>query len=102
MAEIVVMPKLNLTMEEGVIVEWGKKVGDTVKVDEVLCSIETEKSVVEMESPTSGVLLKVWGEIGERYSIKTPIALIGQPDEDVSALIEQVEKKLGRRTDRRI
>lgn len=95
MAEIVVMPKLNLTMEEGVIVEWGKKVGDAVKADEVLCSIETEKSVVEMESPTSGVLLKVWGEIGERYSIKTPIALIGQPDEDVSALIEQVDKKLG-------
>ena len=94
MAEIVVMPKLNLTMEEGVIVEWNKKVGEMVKKDEVLCSLETEKSVVEMESPASGTLLKIWGVAGERYSIKTPIALIGRPDEDITSVIEQVEKQL--------
>jgi pyruvate dehydrogenase E2 component (dihydrolipoamide acetyltransferase) len=94
MAEIVVMPKMNLTMEEGVLVEWNKKVGDTVKAEEILCSIETEKAVAEMESPASGVLLKIWGVLGERYPVTTPIALIGQPGEDVSALIAQVEKKL--------
>ncbi len=94
MAEIIVMPKMNLTMEEGALVEWNKKLGDTVKVDEILCSIETEKSVAEMESPASGVLLKIWGVLGEHYPVTTPIALIGQPDEDVSALIEQAEKQL--------
>lgn len=94
MAEIVVMPKMNLTMEEGVLVEWNKKVGDSVKKDEILCSIETEKAVAEMESPASGVLLKIWGVLGERYPVTTPIALIGQPNEDVSTLIEQAEKKL--------
>jgi pyruvate dehydrogenase E2 component (dihydrolipoamide acetyltransferase) len=94
MAEIVVMPKMNLTMEEGVLVEWNKKVGDTVKAEEIRCSIETEKAVAEMDSPASGVLLKIWGVLGERYPVTTPIALIGQPGEDVSALIAQVEKKL--------
>src|SRR5512133_2952471 len=94
MAEIVVMPKMNLTMEEGVLVEWCKKPGDAVQVEEILCSIETEKSVAEMESPASGVLLKVWGVIGERYPVATPIALIGQPGEDVSALIAQAEQRL--------
>jgi pyruvate dehydrogenase E2 component (dihydrolipoamide acetyltransferase) len=91
MAEIIVMPKMNLTMEEGVLVGWCKKPGETVKREEVLCSIETEKSVVEMESPASGVLLKIWGAEGESYRVAAPIALIGQPDEDVSALIVQAE-----------
>jgi pyruvate dehydrogenase E2 component (dihydrolipoamide acetyltransferase) len=59
MAEIIVMPKMNLTMEEGVLVDWCKKLGDSVKAEEILCNIETEKSVAEMESPTSGVLLKI-------------------------------------------
>lgn len=94
MAEIIVMPKMNLTMEEGVLVEWIKEPGDTVKVEEILCSIETEKSVVEMESPASGVLLKVWGVPGERYPVAMPIALIGQPDEDVSAVVLQAEQLL--------
>jgi pyruvate dehydrogenase E2 component (dihydrolipoamide acetyltransferase) len=94
MAEIIVMPKMNLTMEEGVLVEWNKKVGDSVSVDEVLCSIETEKAVAEMESPASGILLKIWGVLGERYPVTTPIALIGRPGEDVSALIEQAEKRI--------
>jgi pyruvate dehydrogenase E2 component (dihydrolipoamide acetyltransferase) len=94
MAEIVVMPKLNLTMEEGVIVEWNKKAGEVVKTGEVLCSIETEKSVVEMESPAAGTLLKIWGVVGERYAITTPIALVGGAEEDVTELLAQAELKL--------
>ncbi len=94
MAEIVVMPKMNLTMEEGVLVEWCKKEGDRVKVEEILCNIETEKSMAEMESPASGVVLKIWGIEGETYRVGTPIALIGEPDEDISALIAQAEKLL--------
>lgn len=94
MAEIIVMPKMNLTMEEGVLVEWCKKVGDRVKVEEILCNIETEKSMAEMESPASGVVLKIWGVEGETYRVATPIALIGEPGEDVSALIAQAEKLL--------
>ncbi|MDO9547297.1 MAG: dihydrolipoamide acetyltransferase family protein [Pelolinea sp.] len=94
MAEIVVMPKLDLTMEEGVIVEWNKKLGDIVEAEDVLCSIETEKTVMEMGSPASGILLKIWGVVGERYPITSPIALIGELDEDVTVLINQVENQL--------
>lgn len=94
MAEIIIMPKLDLTMEEGVIVEWNKKLGDFVEAEEVLCSIETEKTVMEMGSPASGVLLKIWGVVGERYPIISPIALIGKKDEDISELINQVENQL--------
>ncbi len=94
MAEIIVMPKMNLTMEEGVLVEWVKKLGERVKTEEILCNIETEKSMAEMESPASGVLLKVWGVEGETYKVSTPIALIGEPDEDVAALIAQAERRL--------
>jgi len=94
MAEIVVMPKLELTMEEGVIVQWNKKVGDSIKKEEILCSIETEKSVMEMESPSSGILLKIWGKVGERYPVTTPIAIIGEENEDIEALIAKVEGAL--------
>jgi pyruvate dehydrogenase E2 component (dihydrolipoamide acetyltransferase) len=94
MAEIIVMPKMNLTMEEGVLVEWCKKLGDHVNAEEVLCNIETEKSMAEMECPYSGVLLKIWGVEGETYRVATPIALIGEPDEDVSGLIAKAEKLL--------
>ena len=94
MAEIIVMPKLNLTMEEGVLVEWCKKLGETIKAEEILCNIETEKSVAEMESPASGVLLKIWGVEGESYLVATPIALIGETGEDVSEQIAQAEKLL--------
>jgi pyruvate dehydrogenase E2 component (dihydrolipoamide acetyltransferase) len=93
-AEIIVMPKMNLTMEEGVLVEWVKKLGERVKAEEVLCNIETEKSMAEMESPASGVLLKIWGVEGETYKVATPIALIGEPDEDVAALLDQAERRL--------
>ncbi len=71
-----------------------RKLGDRVKVEEILCNIETEKSMAEMESPASGVVLKIWGVEGETYRVATPIALIGEPGEDVSALIAQAEKLL--------
>jgi pyruvate dehydrogenase E2 component (dihydrolipoamide acetyltransferase) len=98
MAEVIVMPKMNLTMEEGVLVEWCKKIGDHVKVEEVLCTIETEKSVVEMESPATGVLLKIWGIEGESYPVAAPIALIGEAGEDVSTLVSQTGKLLSAET----
>lgn len=81
-------------MEEGVLASWYKNLGDTVKVEEVLCCIENEKAAADMESPASGVLLKIWGIVGERYRVATPIALIGEPGEDVSALIAQADKLL--------
>jgi pyruvate dehydrogenase E2 component (dihydrolipoamide acetyltransferase) len=85
---------MNLTMEEGVLAKWLKNVGDTVEVEELLCCIENEKASEDMDSPASGVLLKIFGVEGETYKVATPIAIIGQPGEDISALVEKVEKQL--------
>ncbi|MBT3260379.1 MAG: biotin/lipoyl-binding protein, partial [Deltaproteobacteria bacterium] len=59
MPKDVVMPKLGLTMTEGLIVEWKKKEGDQVKKGEILFVLETEKVTYEVESPENGVLGKI-------------------------------------------
>jgi len=94
MAEIVVMPKMNLIMEEGLLGQWYKSVGDTVGLDEPLCSVENEKETADVQSMSSGVLLKIWGVEGERYPVATPIALLGVPGEDITGIVERVEKQL--------
>jgi len=95
MAEILLMPKMNLVMEEGLLGKWYKSVGDTVAEEEIICSIENEKEIADIPATTSGVVLKLWGVEGESYPIKTPIALIGEPDEDISEIVARVEKGLG-------
>jgi len=65
MAEIVRMPKLSDTMEEGVVAEWHKKVGDEVKSGDVLAEIETDKATMEFESFQDGVLLHIGVETGD-------------------------------------
>ncbi len=93
MAEIIVMPKMNLTMEEGTLAKWYKQPGDTVELEEPICSIENEKETVDMESPAQGVLVKLWGAEMEKYTVGTPIALVAQPGEDVQGLIDSVEQQ---------
>ena len=57
MAEIINMPRLSDTMEEGVVAKWLKKVGDTIEEGEILAEIETDKATMEFESFHQGVLL---------------------------------------------
>ena len=59
MAEIVNMPRLSDTMEEGVVAKWLKQVGDTVKEGDILAEIETDKATMEFESFYSGTLLYI-------------------------------------------
>ncbi len=93
MAEIVVMPKMNLTMAEGTISQWYKGVGDTIAEEEPLCSIENEKEVEDMNSLVGGTVLAIVGEVGELYPVATPIAIVGNPGEDISPLLEQMQGK---------
>jgi pyruvate dehydrogenase E2 component (dihydrolipoamide acetyltransferase) len=65
MAEVIYMPKLSDTMTEGVVAEWHKKVGDTVKSGELLAEIETDKATMEFESFYDGVLLHIGVEKGK-------------------------------------
>ncbi|WP_344684754.1 biotin/lipoyl-containing protein, partial [Saccharopolyspora taberi] len=71
------MPRLSDTMEEGVIANWHKKVGDKVSRGDVVAEIETDKAVMELEAYDDGVLEKVLVGEGETVPIGTPIAILG-------------------------
>ena len=59
MAEIITMPRLSDTMEEGVVAKWLKKVGNKVNEGDILAEIETDKATMEFESFHSGTLLYI-------------------------------------------
>ncbi len=88
MASRVVMPKLSDTMEEGKILRWLKQEGDRVETGQTLAEVETDKATVEMEAYTNGVIRKIVAAPGDTVKIGALIAVIGAPDEDVSALLE--------------
>src|SRR5215213_10447515 len=89
MATQVVMPKLSPTMEEGQISRWLKQEGDKVSMGEPLAEIDTDKATMEMQALSSGVLRKILIQAGESAPLGQMIAVIGEPDEDISALIKQ-------------
>ncbi len=89
MAEVIEMPRLSDTMTEGVIAKWHKKVGDPVKPGDLLAEIETDKATMEFEAPVGGVLLYIGAPENQPIPIGEPIAIIGKPDEDISALIQK-------------
>src|ERR671932_1802361 len=87
MATQVVMPKLSPTMEEGQISRWLKKEGDAVSMGEPLAEIDTDKATMEMQALGAGVLRKILIQEGESAPLGQVIAIIGEPDEDISALL---------------
>jgi len=97
MAEIIRMPRLSDTMEEGNIVSWLKKEGDAVKSGDVLAEVETDKATMELESFFDGVLLYIGVPSGP-VAVDGIIAIIGQKGEDYKSLLTgesakpQVEK----------
>lgn len=90
MAKILDMPKLSPTMEEGVLATWHKKEGDTVEVDDLLAEVETDKATMEFRAFDKGTLLKVLVDAGASVKLGQPVAILGSPGEDVSALVAQV------------
>jgi pyruvate dehydrogenase E2 component (dihydrolipoamide acetyltransferase) len=92
MAEIINMPKLSDTMTEGVVAEWHKKVGDTVKSGELLAEIETDKATLEFESFFDGVLLHIGVEKGKPAPVNALLAIIGEKGEDISGLLASAGK----------
>lgn len=81
----VLMPKLGLTMTEGVIDKWYKAVGDPVKNGEVIASISSEKLSYDVEAENDGVLLAIYSQEGEEVPVKAPIGLVGEPGEAAEA-----------------
>lgn len=72
----IVMPKIGLNMQEGMIVEWVKKEGDPVKRGEVLFVLETDKVTVDSEAQENGVLAKILVPVNQRVPVKTPVAIL--------------------------
>ncbi len=87
MAEVIRMPKMSDTMEEGVIAAWNVKVGDTIKSGDILAEVETDKATMDMESYYSGTILYIGVEKGQPVPIDAIMAVIGAPGEDYKALI---------------
>lgn len=86
MATQVVMPKLSPTMEEGQLARWLKKEGDKVSVGEPIAEVDTDKATMEMQALGSGVLRKILIKEGETAPLGQLIAIIAEPDEDISVL----------------
>ena len=87
MAEIINMPRLSDTMEEGTVATWFKKVGDTVKEGDILAEIETDKATMEFEAFHEGELLHIGIEEGQTAPVDALLAIIGQKGEDISTLL---------------
>ena len=81
------MPLLSDTMTEGKIVAWNKKVGDTVKSDDVLADVETDKATMEVVGYEEGTLLYVGFEAGQAAKVNDIIAIVGKAGTDVSAYV---------------
>ena len=87
MAELIKMPRLSDTMEEGTVAAWFKKVGDKVQEGEILAEIETDKATMEFESFYEGTLLYIGIQENETAKVDAPLAIIGEPGEDIDSVL---------------
>ena len=85
--EIINMPRLSDTMEEGTVASWLKQVGDAVEEGDILAEIETDKATMEFESFFSGTLLHIGIQVGETAAVDTLLAIIGPEGTDVAAIL---------------
>ena len=87
-ATVVRMPLLSDTMTEGKIVTWHKKVGDTVKSDDAIADVETDKATMEVMPYADGVLLYVGVKEGEAAKINDIIAIVGKAGTDITPYLD--------------
>ena len=87
MASVIIMPKQGLLMEEGTIAKWLVKEGEQTTEGAPLFEMETDKLTITMDSTATGTVLKILHPEGDTVPITQPIAIVGQPGEDISALL---------------
>lgn len=92
MATAVIMPRQGQSVESCIITEWAKKKGDTVAVDDVLFSYETDKSSFEEKSTVAGTVLEVFAGDGDEVPCLEVVCIIGEAGEDISALLPKKEE----------
>src|SRR5882672_11164081 len=89
MAQIIGLPKLSPTMEEGVLVRWTKKEGEKVSPGDLVAEVETDKANMDFNIEDEGVLLKFLVKEGDTVKLGAPVMIIGKAGEDITALTEQ-------------
>ena len=95
MAKILEMPKLSPTMEEGVLAAWHKKEGDAIAVDDLLAEVETDKATMEFRAFDKGTLLKILVAPGAKVKLGQPVAILGEPGEDVERARRRKRRRRG-------
>ncbi|MEZ4605561.1 MAG: dihydrolipoamide acetyltransferase family protein [Deinococcales bacterium] len=93
MATPVLMPKQGNSVESCLIIEWKKKLGDKVNQGEILLEVETDKAVIEVESPVNGVLLQVFYQANDDVPVQSQIAMIGEAGEQLDKATQTETKK---------
>jgi len=93
MAEVIQMPRMSDTMEEGLLVAWHKKVGDSIEPGDLLAEVETDKATMELESYQEGTILYIGVEEGTSVAVEGVLAIIGEAGEDFKPLLAEVEAK---------
>ena len=90
------MPKMGESVNEGTIIKWHKKVGDSIKQDEIIFEISTDKVDTEIPSPAEGVLKEIRVKEGDTVEVGTVVAVIdgGNNVESVRIRKKVMKKKL--------
>lgn len=94
----VIMPALGMAQETGTVVQWKKQAGDQVSKGEPLLDVETDKAVVEVEAPASGILAAISAEAGAEVPVGTAIAVILGPGESLEQPAQAAAAAMQERT----
>ena len=92
MAKPIIMPKTGMAMEEGTLIKWLKKEGDSVEKGEPVAEIETDKSVMELEADYPGTVIKIFAAEGDVIPVTEVMAWIGEPGEKVPEKEKSADK----------
>src|SRR5512142_1371256 len=95
MAQIIGLPKLSPTMEEGELVRWTTHEGDKVSPGDLVAEVETDKANMDFNIEDDGVLLKLLVKEGDTVKLGAPVMILGKAGEDVSALVAEAAKSGG-------
>ena len=87
MATPIIMPKFGQMTEVSAIVEWLKKEGDKVAKGDILFTVETDKSVMDVEAFEAGTLVKIVVQPGVNVPVQTAVGFLGQPGEPIPAIV---------------
>src|SRR5262245_34977793 len=86
MAQMIGLPKVSPTMEEGVLAKWHRKEGDKIAPGDIIAEVETDKANMDFPLEDEGTLLKLLVKEGDTVKLGAPVAILGEPGEDVSAV----------------